>query len=404
MNSIKLILTFVVAFFLSVLGFSQEVTNGKFGKGIYNVIAADSSWSMKFGARFQTLYIGEWDVDDKGNFTDGSSNFLVRRARLKFDGFAYSPKLEYKLELGLSNRDMSGASQYTSNSPRYIFDALLKWNFYKNFVLWMGQTKLPGNRERVVSSANLQFVDRSMLNSAFNIDRDMGVQLRHHFKIGSTFLVREIVAFSQGEGRNITSGNLGGYQYTYRVEFLPFGAFSKKGDYTGGDLMREEEVKLSIAGSYDMNDNAVKTKSNLGSYMVNDIGLYETDIHTLFIDAMLKYKGFSLMAEYAQREADYPEAINDDGTLTGDIVNVGKGINLQMGYLFKSNWELSGRFTQIDYIKEITGNDVTSQYTLGLSKYLSGHKLKVQSDISYATSDNFTTGGLMSRLQIDIHF
>ncbi len=404
MNSIKLILTFVVAFFLSVLGFSQEVTNGKFGKGIYNVIAADSSWSMKFGARFQTLYIGEWDVDDKGSFTNGSSNFLVRRARLKFDGFAYSPKLEYKLELGLSNRDMSGASQYTSNSPRYIFDALLKWNFYKNFVLWMGQTKLPGNRERVISSGDLQFVDRSMLNSAFNIDRDMGVQLRHRFKIGSTFLVREIVAFSQGEGRNITSGNLGGYQYTYRVEFLPFGAFSKKGDYMGGDLMREEKVKLSIAGSYDMNDNAVKTKSNLGSYMVNDIGLYETDIHTLFIDAMLKYKGFSFMAEYAQREADHPEAINSNGTLTDNVVNVGKGINLQMGYLFKLNWELSGRFTQIDYIKEITGNDVTSQYTLGLSKYLSGHKLKVQSDISYATSDNFTTGGLMSRLQIDIHF
>lgn len=404
MNSIKLILTFVVTLFLGVLGFSQEVTNGKFGKGIYNVIAADSSWSMKVGARFQTLYIGEWDIDDKGNFRDGSSNFLIRRARLKFDGFAYSPKLAYKLELGLSNRDMSGANQYTSNSPRYIFDALLKWNFYKNFVLWMGQTKLPGNRERVVSSGDLQFVDRSILNSAFNIDRDMGVQLRHHFKIGGTFLVREIVAFSQGEGRNITSGNLGGYQYTYRVEFLPFGGFSKKGDYTGGDLVREDKVKLSIAGTYDMNDNAVKTKSNMGNYMVNDIGLYETDIHTLFIDAMLKYKGFSLMAEYAERDADNPEAINDDGTLTGDIINVGKGINLQMGYLFKSNWEVSGRITQIDYIKEITGNDVTSQYTLGLSKYFSGHKLKVQSDISYATSNNFTTGGLMSRLQIDLHF
>lgn len=404
MNSIKLILTFVVTLFYSVLGLSQEVTNGKFGNGVYNVIAADSSWSMKVGVRFQTLYIGEWDIEDKGNFTNGSSNFLVRRARLKFDGFAYSPKLQYELELGLSNRDMSGANQYTSNSPRYIYDALLKWNFYKNFVLWMGQTKLPGNREQVVSSGDMQFVGRSILNSAFNIDRDMGVQLRHHFNVGSTFLIREIVAFSQGEGRNITSGNLGGYQYTYRVEFLPFGEFSNKGDYTGGDLEREEKVKLAIAGTYDMNDNAVKTKSNLGTYMVNDIGLYETDIHTLFIDAVLKYKGFSFMAEYAQREADYPEAINGNGTFTGNIVNVGKGINLQMGYLFKSNWEVSGRVAQVDYIKEITGNDVTNQYTLGVSKYFSGNKLKVQSDISYATSNNFITGGLMNRLQVELHF
>lgn len=404
MNNIKFILAVVAALFLSVLGFSQEITNSKFGNGIYNVIAADSSWSMKFGASFQTMFIGEWDIDDKGSFTNGSSSFLVRRARLKFDGFAYSSKLQYKLQLGLSNRDLSGGNQYTGNTPRILYDAVLKWNFYKNVVLWMGQTKLPGNREQLVSSGSMQFVDRSMLNSAFNIGRDMGVQLRHHFKIGNTFLVREIMAFSQGEGSNITSGNLGGYQYTYKVEFLPFGEFSKKGDYSGGDLVREKKVKLAIAGAYDMNDNAVKTKSNLGSYMVNDVGLYETDIHTLFIDAMLKYKGFSFMAEYAQREADNPEAINGNGTLTGDVVNVGKGINLQMGYLFKSNWELSGRVTQIDYKKEVTGKDVTSQYTLGVSKYLSEHKLKVQSDVSYATSNNFTTGGLMSRLQISLHF
>ena len=59
---------------------------------------------------------------------------LIRRSRLKFDGFAYSPKLKYKV-LGLSNRDISGASAFTSNSLRYILDAVLKWNFSGNFVL-----------------------------------------------------------------------------------------------------------------------------------------------------------------------------------------------------------------------------------------------------------------------------
>ena len=57
------------------------------------------------------------------------------------------------------------------------------WNFHENFELWVGQTKLPGNRERVISSANLQQVDRSLLNSRFNIDRDFGFQLRHHFNL-----------------------------------------------------------------------------------------------------------------------------------------------------------------------------------------------------------------------------
>ena len=37
------------------------------------------------------------------------------------------------------------------------------WNFYENFELWAGQTKLPGNIERVISSGNLQQVDRSLI-------------------------------------------------------------------------------------------------------------------------------------------------------------------------------------------------------------------------------------------------
>lgn len=401
MNKVKLLL---IAFVVSLTINAQEVTKQKFGKGIFDIVAADSSWSMKFGARFQTLFIGEWNLNDTAGITDGTSNFLTRRARLKFDGFAYSPKLEYKLELGLSNRDISGASTHTSNAPNYIFDAVLKWNFYKNFTLWAGQTKLPGNRERVISSGNLQFVDRSLLNNAFNIDRDMGTQLRHEFKIGENFEVREMVAVSQGEGRNVTADNLGGYQWTSRVELLPFGSFQKEGDYSGSDLQREQKPKLSIAASYDVNNKAVKTRSNMGSYMETDNGFFETDIHTLFVDMMFNYKGFSLMAEYANREAEQAIAKNSDGSLTGDVVNVGKGLNAQVGYLFKNNWELATRFTYIEMDKKITGDDIERQYTFGVSKYIVGHKLKVQSDMSYLDVQGSKDNELMYRLQIDLHF
>lgn len=403
MKKIKLLLiVFLTTTYIHIE--AQEVTKNKFGKGIFNVIAADSSWSMKFAARFQTLFIGEWNLNDTAGITEGTSKFLTRRARLKFDGHVYSPKLEYKLELGLSNRDISGASSQTSNSPNYIFDALLKWNFYKNTYLWIGQTKLPGNRERVVSSGNLQLVDRSMLNGEFNIDRDMGAQLRHEIKIGENFEIREMVAVSQGEGRNVTADNLGGYQWTGRVEFLPFGSFEKEGDYSGSDLKREEKPKLSIAATYDLNDRAVKEKSNMGSYMKNDNGYFETDIYTAFVDLMFKYKGFSVMAEYANREAEKAKAENSDGTLTGDVVNVGKGLNAQMGYLLKSNWEFVTRFTYIQLDKNITGQEIERQYTFGINKYIVGHKLKVQTDMSYLDVQNSKDNELMYRLQIDVHF
>lgn len=380
---------------------AQDTNAPKFGKGLFNLIGKDSTWSMKVGLRFQTLGTANWDA--KNGLSNPASSMMIRRSRLKFDGFAYTPKLKYKVELGLSNRDQSGASQYTSDAPRYILDAVLKWNFSGNFVLWLGQTKLPGNRERVISSANLQQVDRSLLNKRFNIDRDMGIQLRHHFNLTDTFLVKEIFSMAQGEGRNITKRNLGGHQYTTRLELFPFGDFASKGDYKGSDLKFEQSPKLSLGLAYDFNNNASKTRSNQGSYMTNDIGHFSTNISTLFMDAMFKYKGFSLMAEYADREADDPFAKNSDGTLTGDIVQVGSGLNLQSGYLLSKTVEVSARYTNISLDKNITGKGAENQYTLGLSKYVSGHSLKVQTDVSY-TDIGFKTNQLLYRIQVDIHF
>jgi phosphate-selective porin OprO/OprP len=389
---------------------AQESNAPKFGKGLFNLIGQDSTWSMKVGLRFQTLATSKWDVNN--GLSNPESSMLIRRSRLKFDGFAFSPKLKYKVELGLSNRDQSGASKYTSNAPRYILDAVLKWNFSGNFVLWFGQTKLPGNRERVISSANLQQVDRSLLNSRFTIDRDIGVQLRHHFNLTDTFLVKEIFSIAQGEGRNITTGNVGGHQYTTRVELFPFGNFKSKGDYKGSDLKFEPSPKLSLGVAYDFNNNASKTRSNQGSYMFIDNTqgedlsnrlYHRTNISTLFVDAMYKHQGFSLMAEYANRTADDAFAKNSDGSLTGDEVQVGNGLNIQTGYLLSKTVELSGRYTNISLDKEITGKGSENQYTLGLSKYIAGHSLKVQTDLSY-TDIGFKTNQLLYRVQIDIHF
>lgn len=394
---LKYTLIAIILFAVST-SYSQEIKSPKFGKGLFNLVGQDSSWTMKVGVRFQFLATSLMSEDESP-----LTGFLIRRSRLKFDGHAVSPKLQYKIELGLSNRDMSGVSIYTGNTPRYIMDAVLKYNFYQNFVLWVGQTKLPGNRERVISSANMQQVDRSILNSRFNIDRDIGFQLRHHFTVSEHFVIREIFALSQGEGRNVVTGNIGGHQYTGRIELLPMGNFTSKGDYSGSDLKREQTPKLAIGVSYDHNNNAVRTRSNMGAYMVTDTGLYETNINTLFIDAMFKYKGFSLMAEYANRDAKDPIAKNSDGTETGLAVQVGEGINVQSGYLFKKNWEISGRYSNVTLDENITSTGAENQYTLGLSKFIVGHNLKLQTDISLIDVAN-QGDKVLYRLQFDIHF
>ncbi|MDC1227235.1 OprO/OprP family phosphate-selective porin [Algibacter sp.] len=400
----KLKITIVAVFLLAITSLNaQEISDTSFGKGLINFVAKDSSFSVKFAPRFQVRSMSSWDHN--GNqYGSPDHNFIVRRARLKFDGFAYSPKLKYKLELGLSNRDISGANDFNRNTPRYILDAVIMWNFSGNWELWAGQTKLPGNVERVVSSANLQLVDRSLLNSRFNIDRDLGVQLRHKTNLGGDFLMREKFAISQGEGRNVTEGNEGGLQYTARLEFLPFGTFKSKGDYSQSDLKREAKPKLMLGFTYNYNQDAARERGFAGDYMIRTDGsIYETDQTTIFADAMFKYNGFSFMGEYAKRTADNEIATELDGlTPTGDIVLTGNALNLQAAYLFKSNYEIVGRFTTLEY-EDITTALPTRQYTLGFNKFVVGHKLKVQSDISYTTLDG-NDDNITFRLGFDIHF
>ncbi|WP_435135200.1 porin [Formosa sp. A9] len=400
----KVWLIMAFTFSCSAALFSQEVKTSKFGKGIINIVDKDSTWSLKLGARIQLL-ASSFTINEFEEFDDPSSSFLVRRARIKMDGFAFSPKLKYKIELGLSNRDMSGGGWYTADAPRIIYDAVAKWNFYNNFELWFGQTKLPGNRERVISSANMQLVDRSILNAGFNIDRDIGFQLHHKNTFGKTFIMKEIIAISQGEGRNVTTGNLGGLQYTGRLEFLPLGEFADKGDYSGGDLSREQTPKLAVGVSFDHNHDAVKTRSNMGSYMITDTGFHHTNINTLFIDSMFKYKGVSFMTEFAKRTADDPIARNADGSETGMSVLTGNALNLQAGYLFKSNWEISGRYAAANFDRSITGRGAENEYTAGVSKYIAKHKLKVQSDLGYLTnSESSNVDMILFRLQFELHF
>ena len=386
-------------FIFAFIGLNAQETNApKFGDGLLNLVGKDSSWAMKIGARVQFLGTSSWE--EQG---DNTMSLFIRRARLKFGGYALTPKLKYKIELGLSNRDIGGASKYTNNAPRYILDAYVRWNFYQNFELQFGQAKLPGNRERIISSANLQLVDRSRLNSIFTLDREFSLQLLHHFNISEQFKIKETFSLAQGEGRNVTTGNQGGLEFTGRLELFPFGDFKSNGDIVGADLKYEETPKLALAVAYDYNNNAVKTRGNQGSYMDTDIGLFETDISTLFIDAMFKYRGFSFMAEYANRKADQPFAKNEDDTLTGDSVQVGDALNFQTGYVLPSNWEVSARYTAINLDEVVNTENKENQYTVGVSKYIRGHKLKIQSDLSYLEIAN-SNNEILYRLQFEIHF
>ena len=373
-------IVFLLPFFANLKGYSQDITNNTFGKGI-KTIAKDSSFLMKFSMRFQNRYDGTYIDRDSERYSD---KIYLRRSRLKFDGFVFTPKVVYKVEYDVVSNQM--------------LDAVIKWNFYGNLSVWYGQTKLPGNVERVISSQKLQFVDRSLLNAKFNIDRDKGLQLRHHFTLGK-MLIREKAAVSQGEGKNYDKkeDNVGN-DYSGRIEILPFGAFTSKGDYFSSDLKREKTPKLMLSASYDYNDEALKPQGQLG----NDLS-ERRDLQSVFVDLVFKYRGISVLSEYANKKVseETPVIFDEDGNFEASFTT-GEGYNAQFGYLFKNNVELAYRFTEIKPERVTLNNNIT-QHTMGFSRYFVGHSLKIQSDLSY-TQEASTEDTWVYRFQVELAF
>lgn len=374
-------LTIFCYVFLYSVGFAQDISS-RIGGGI-DFLPSDSSFKLNFTPRFQILYVGEIEPSIE-SYVD---KLTIRRARLEFSGFVLDDKFCYELALALSNEDTGPASPENNLTANIVLDAVIKYNFINNWEVWFGQTKLPGNRERVISSQKLQFVDRSQVNAMYNIDRGMGVQLHNNHKIGQA-LIREQFAVSFGEGRNRTEPNIGGYEYTARLEVLPFGAFTNKGDYFGSDLEREPSPKLSIAATYDQNNNTTRVSGFTGDYLSES-----KDQKVVFVDGMFKYDGFSTMFEYARKWTDGSPVVSDGAYYTGN------GLNVQCGYLFKNNFEVAGRYTNITPEEE-TGRSEFTEYTLGVSKYIVGHSLKVQSDLTYR--DDIGDDSLIYRFQVEL--
>ena len=68
----------------------------------------------------------------------------------------------------------------------------------------------------------------------------------------------------------------------------------------------------------------------------------------------------------------------------------------------KNNWEIAGRYTNVNANDFYDNNDL-NQYTIGFSKYVVGHNLKVQTDFSYTTEQG-ENDKLLFRLQTEFNF
>lgn len=352
----------------------------KAGRGA-GFVTNDSSFSVNFQFRMQNRAI--YNTESEDDLSMESMEMRVRRLRFKFSGFAFNPRLTYYIQLSVARGDMDWRVTdlaTVNNSPNIVRDAVIYYQLTPKLRLGFGQTKLPGNRQRVISSGDQQFPERSIVNAGFNIDRDFGF---FGWYSGNSYNLKGAITSGEGRNANISQGGLA---YTGRVELLPLGRFTGSNDDIEGDLEREPSPKIALSGSYHYNDRAERQAGQTG----NDIYEFRSLV-SMEADFLLKYNGWSWYTEYINRSTSNPITVNvGDPTLTRAVA-VGEGFLTQAGYLFRSNFEIAGRYAQTRPNSSLYNNTaypqysdrMTEQYELGFSKYFRGHRVKLQTSLMY---------------------
>jgi phosphate-selective porin OprO and OprP len=297
----------------------------------------------------------------------------VRRLRLRLDGYVLSQKLQYYIQLSFSKADQD---LETGLVPQPIRDAVLYYHVNKHLYFGMGQAKLPGNRQRVISSGNQQFADRAIANNELTVDRDFG--LFGYYSLPTCLGAFKFkTAITTGEGRGASPGD-DGLAYTYRLEWLPNGEFKNAGDYSEGDIEREEQVKVSVAAGYHKNERARRTGGQLG------LELYEArDIGTFIADAILKYQGWAWSTEFLNRATHNPLTFSSDSSSVR-LVYAGYGLNSQLSYYTPTGLEYALRYSMLQPAASISAYRLpTEELWFGVNKYLNGHRIKLQWHTGY---------------------
>ena len=342
-----------------------------YGKGL-GLTSPDSIFQLNIRFRMQNR-VSYIENEGQEPAIDGQ----IRRLRLRFDGYVGNPKFLYAIQLSFAPGDV-GEIQDGENI-NIIRDAVLFYRPNRHWNIGFGQTKLPGNRQRVNSSGGLQLTDRTINNAKFTIDRDFGFQVHNLNEWKDKFSYNFKTAITMGEGRNSTKTPDNGLAYTGKIELFPFGSFTKDGTYFEGDVSREATPKVMVSGAYQYNDKARKTQGQLGNYLFE-----KRDMSSLLLDAMFKYNGWAFQSAYMNRVSKDPITVNPLDAADIQYVFTGSGLDYQLSYLFPSNYEFIGR-----YSTQKVNNDIrllapdTKEYSIGVTKYIWEHAFKLQGELSF---------------------
>lgn len=337
----------------------------------------------------------------------------MRRLVSKLRGEAENQKITYQLQVDLTGNSDAGGD---GTGGDFLMDAWIAWKPFKQLEITIGQDNAPtDSREMVMLSNAIAFADRSSVALAFASIREVGIFVDTRFKIGKKSVLLPSFALTNGDGSNLLTRDRGGLKVGGRLDFLAFGNFLNRGQYSQVDMVRELTPKLIFGGNFSHNSGISDRRGRESGRFIylDSLGNELLPSYQKFgFDLLFKYRGFSMYGEYINAKAIIPDKIfqrertsapptssflvdgveNRDAYIKNRMV-LGSGLSIQAGYLFLNGISVDARYSKFmpetnSFLRNPTFYNRPESYTLCLTKHLGRHfGAKIQAMVSYNKAD-----------------
>ncbi len=263
---------------------------------------------------------------------DDINGVEIEDLRLILTGHIHSPKLTYQVT---TTADTDQDHEWRT------WRAYVTYAFADEMKISAGLFKIPFGRQEHAGKAAQQFVDRSLANEVFNLDRAMIAMLHGTFakRLGYAMAISNGFACPRDSpSREQLDTN---FAYTARL----VGHILGKPITTESDLAWSKDPQLEVGLSFGYNDDngdrnasalysvpdRVRRGRGIGGNALAD--LTGTDLYQFGADAAFRYRGLSVTAEYWLRTIDGDSEFSAWELRTGrDDTSHQQGGYVQAGY------------------------------------------------------------------------
>jgi len=372
----------------------------------------DGDFAAQVQNRLQFRYAWPFDQDPRSlsDLDEETSSFMVRRARFKLQGHAFRPWLEWYL-------------QYDWSQP-VLRDFSLEVKRFDWLRILVGRRKVMFNDERVASSGKQQFVNRSILNDLFTVDRQQGIQVMGRLFADTPADLTYFAGVFAGRGVGERLNDDLHMMYSARLQWNALGG---EMDFSQSDVEYHAQPALGIAGAVATNISdctafetderscrPLATPRSDGEPFGDPAVPGETTPGQFRSDQLVGEARFKWRGLYAKHELHLKRvrdralqagAPGRDTTLLGHVTQLGW---LPHGFIsaVPAPLEIAARFAYVDPARGVS-SDLLTESSGVLNWFFAGHSNKLSLEASWLTVDEPdapTRGQTRVRAQWDVSF